>query len=368
MRARPGPGRRGWGGPGRCRVRSPRGEGAGGGGSERGKPPRDQRVRGGGGGSRAPFESAGPRWRLPRVRGGPASPPALRVRTPGAAGPGHVRGAAAAMLRLSRARALCARAGRAAGGGGGGRAGKDGGKSREVARPPRERAGCGMAAALGALGNGTGPGAGPGPAAPPAGERALGSGRGARPGERHWLRAAASSPRPGPAPPHLTSPRACPAAAPPPSLPPPPRALPSRRFPRGAPPAPPGPPGADAPRSPSGCPRRAAPARVSPGSRRCPGRGAPGCRPVFTRGAPGPLLGRGSRRLGLPCPAPLARRLPLLPAGSVCCVPRGDRALMVQGAGAPKELFNIPSLLSTEAMILPSHRKLVTYSCVFSCI
>lgn len=128
VRARPGPGERGGGDPGRRRVRNPRGEGEGGGGSERGKPPRDQRVRGGGGGSRAPFESAGPRWRLLRVRGGPASPPALRVRAPGAAAPGHVRGAVAAMLCLSRARARCARAGRR----GQGRAGKAG--RREVSR------------------------------------------------------------------------------------------------------------------------------------------------------------------------------------------------------------------------------------------
>lgn len=177
------------------------------------------------------------------------------------------------------------RAGTAAGGGGRGRAAEEGGKSREVARPPRERAGCGMAAALGALGNGTGPGAGPGPAAPPAGERARGSGRGARPGERQWLRAAAassSSPRPGPAPPHLTSPRGRP--------PFPPRLGLSPSRPR------PGP-------ASRGCP--AEPRGAVPGSRRCPGREAlAAAGPCSHAGLPGPS------------PAPL---LPLLRHPSAAC-------------------------------------------------
>ncbi|XP_058699348.1 uncharacterized protein LOC131581278 [Poecile atricapillus] len=232
-----------------------------------------------------------------------------------------------------------------------------------------------------ALGNGTGPGAGPGAAAPPAGERALGSGRGARPGERHWLRAAASSPRPCPASPHITP--CLPCGRPP--FPPAPRALP-------VPPLPPrccGPvralgarqPRMDAPQSPLGCPRCATPAPLVPEfpalPRPC---GTRGCRPVFTPGAPGPFLGRPAaaspRRCpaGSACPAPPARaaaaalsRL-LLPSTSGAC-PAGIGVLMVKDAGVQKRAVNVPSLLSVEAMIyVPSYHKLVAYSSVFSCI
>ncbi|XP_071291748.1 uncharacterized protein [Agelaius tricolor] len=185
-----------------------------------------------------------------------------------------------------------------------------------------------MAAALGALGNGTGPGAGPGPAAPPAAERALGSGRGARPGERHWLRAAASSPppRPCPASPHITP--CLPRGRPPPFLP---RfgLSPSRRFPRAAP----------SPRPASrGCPQSASgrapavppPHRLSPSSPRCPGRALSWLpAPVHSRGSrvlPRPPRSPGppavSRCVGLPR-APAPQPLPRAPARAVPRSPPG---------------------------------------------
>lgn len=221
-----------------------------------------------------------------------------------------------------------------------------------------------MAAALGALGNGTGPGAGPGPAAPPAAERALGSGRGARPGELHWLRAAASSPppRPCPASPHITP--CLPRGRPP--FPPPPRALP-------VPPLPPrcSVPAARQPRVPTeSVPRVASavppPHRLSPSSPRCPGRAL--------SWLPAPVHGRGSRalprpprspgppavcrRLGLPR-APALRPLPCRPAPRPCpgcapapgrvllgspsgACPAGTGALMVEGAELPKRALEHP--------------------------
>lgn len=147
----------------------------------------------------------------------------VSVRAPGLTprGWGHVRGAAAAMLGLSE-RACARGAGPGRGAGMGEEEGKWGsgeGKSREVARFLRERAGCGMAArrwacwvmVTGARGAGTLRSASSPPACPgPRGKR----GGVGRPGEALLapLPALPPFPRPGPAPPHLSSPRAARAA------------------------------------------------------------------------------------------------------------------------------------------------------------